>query len=276
MPVAVAACGGSGGGGNSPDASNPPGQNDGGNNPGTDGGNNPGTDGGNTPGTDGGVEPPDCDDPEATQCNNCIDDDNDGLTDGEDPHCITAADDDEFTFATGLPGDNRDPKPDCFFDGDSGMGNDGCSIDLCCLLGTCAPGTNCSVTQKCIDFCAPATPVGCDCFGCCTICWDGTCRDVLTIIDSTPEWDCNDLENNLEDPVKCPQCTKVTECSSSCDQDGQNADCILCPGQSPDELPDSCNMQNQCPDNRQVCSDTVACPIGQYCTSGCCAAIVIE
>jgi hypothetical protein len=272
--LTIVGCQGTGGGSDSPDASAPPGQ-DGGSTPGTDGGGTPGIDGGSTPGVDGGVQPPVCE-PGPTQCANCVDDDADGLTDGEDPHCITAADDDEASFATGLPGDNRDPKPDCFFDGDSGSGNDHCAIDLCCLLGDCPPGTGCTITQECIDFCAPATPVGCDCFGCCTICWDGTCKDVLTILDSTPGWDCNDLENNLTDPVKCPECTKVTECSSSCDQAGQNADCILCPGQSPDELPDQCNMQNACPDNRQVCSDTVACPSGQYCASGCCIAIVIE
>jgi hypothetical protein len=276
VTLAVAACGG-GDTGSSPDGATPPGQNDGGGLPGGDGGGLPGSDGGGLPGSDGGVQPiPGCGDPAATQCNNCMDDDNDGLTDGEDPHCITAADDDESSFATGLPGDNRDPKPDCFFDGNSGSGNDNCSIELCCLLGNCAPNTNCSVTQRCIDFCAPATPVGCDCFGCCTICWDGTCKDVLTIPGATPGWDCDDLENNLGDPTKCPQCTKVTECSSSCDEAGQNADCILCPGQSPDELPDACNMQNECPDGRQVCSDAVACPSGQYCASGCCINIVIE
>jgi hypothetical protein len=90
LPLAVAASGADGAG-NSPDGATPPGQNDGGNVPGSDGGNVPGTDGGNVPGSDGGnvpgtdagvQPPPGCDDPEATQCNNCIDDDNDGLTDG--------------------------------------------------------------------------------------------------------------------------------------------------------------------------------------------------
>jgi hypothetical protein len=273
--LAIACSGKAGGGGDNPDASiTPPG--DGGNTPGIDGGNTPGIDGGNTPGVDGGVQTPGECVPGTTECNNCVDDDQDGLTDGEDPHCITAADDDESSFATGLPGDNRDPKPDCFFDGDSGSGNDGCSIDLCCLLNTCAEGTDCSISQRCIDFCAPATPVGCDCFGCCTICFDGTCKDVLTIPDSTPQWDCDDLANNLTDPNKCPECTQVTECSTSCDAEGQNADCVLCPGQSPDELPAECNMENTCPGGRQVCDTTTPCPGGQYCATGCCIDIVIE
>src|SRR5690606_32998031 len=127
----------------------------------------------------------------------------------------------------------------------------------------------------CIDFCAPAAPVGCDCFGCCTICHAGNCKDVLIIPGSTQGWDCDDLDN-LNDPVKCPQCFKVNECSDSCDEEGQNADCILCPGQTLDDLPAECDAQNECPNGRQVCSDTVACPFLQYCSNGCCIDIVIE
>jgi hypothetical protein len=266
-----AACSGKAGGGDGDNPDGNPGQiGDGGTNPGTDGGGtNPGTDGGGTnPGTDGGQ--PVCGD---TECSNCIDDDADGDIDGDDVHCITAADDVESSFATGLPGDNRDPKPDCFFDGNSGSGNDGCEIDLCCLLGDCDPGTDCSVSQMCVEFCAPAAPVGCDCFGCCTICQDGNCKDILTIPESTDDWDCDNLDN-LDDPVACPQCFKVTECQSSCDTGDD--DCILCPGQDPDELPAACDMQNQCPDGRNVCSATVACPFLEYCANGCCIDIVIE
>ena len=257
--AALGACGDDGGA--APDA---------GGNPGTDGGNNPGTDGGNNPGTDGGTQPV-CG---TTQCNNCQDDDGDGFTDGEDVHCISSQDNDESSFATGIPGDNIDSaQPDCFFDGDSGAGNDGCDIEQCCLLGDCEPGTDCTVSQECIDFCAPLVPVGCDCFGCCTLCLDDNCKDVLTFPDSTPEWDCNDL-NNLDDPLKCPQCTKIDGCDSDCDL--ADGDCILCPGQDPGDLPADCDMQNQCPDGRQTCSATQACPSLQYCSNGCCIDIVIE
>jgi hypothetical protein len=228
--------------------------------------------GGTTPSIDaGGGGLPGCG---TTECSNCVDDDGDADIDGTDVHCTTAADDIESSFATGIPGDNLESKPDCFYDGNSGSGNDGCEIELCCLLGNCPTGTDCSISQMCIDFCAPAAPVGCDCFGCCTICQDGNCKDVLTIPDSTPGWDCDNLDN-LEDPVYCPECFKVTECESFCDT-GENDDCILCPGQSPDELPPVCNLQNECPDGRQVCSDTVACPSLQYCSHGCCIDIVIE
>jgi hypothetical protein len=267
--------GGGNGNGNGPDGGGTnPGNDGGGTNPGNDGGGtNPGTDGGGTnPGTDGGGVVPGCG---TNQFSNCIDDDGDGDVDGVDVHCISIADNDESSFATGIPGDNRDQKPDCFFDGNSGSGNDGCEIELCCLLtdDDCGGTTDCSISQMCIDYCAPGAPVGCDCFGCCTICQDGNCKDVLTIPDATPGWDCDNLDN-LDDPVACPQCFKVTECSTTCDTG--DGDCILCPGQDPSELPAECNMQNECPDGRQVCSPTTACPTLQYCANGCCIDIVIE
>src|ERR1051326_4622872 len=48
------------------------------------------------------------------QCSNWIDDDHDGLIDGFDPECTGPADNDEATFATGIPGDNKAPvEQDC-------------------------------------------------------------------------------------------------------------------------------------------------------------------
>jgi hypothetical protein len=242
------------------------GQDDGGTGPGIDGGASPDIDGGGIDaGLDGGA-PPVCG---ATQCTNCLDDDGDGAIDGEDVHCTLADDDDEWTFISAIPGDNLDPDPaDCFYDGNSGSGDDDCQLPQCCLLSTCSGADDCSLSQQCIDFCAPLTPVGCDCFGCCTVCQDGNCRDVLIFPDATPGWDCHDLDN-LGDTVACPQCVKAADCSSSCDT-GQDPDCVLCPGQRPAELPAECIMQNACPDGRQVCSNNVACPASQYCANGCC------
>src|SRR5258705_1061852 len=58
--------------------------------------------------------------PGTTQCSDCLDNDGDGLFDGFDPGCTSAADNVEGSFATGIPGDNIDPKTqDCFFDGNS-------------------------------------------------------------------------------------------------------------------------------------------------------------
>jgi hypothetical protein len=56
-------------------------------------------------------------------CSDGIDNDGDGTIDGFDLECTGPADNDEGTFATGISGDNVDPKwQDCFFDGNSGGG----------------------------------------------------------------------------------------------------------------------------------------------------------
>lgn len=270
MVVAVS-CGGSGG---DDRVDGSPTGNDGSPGNTNDGGNNPAIDGGDTPGIDGGFSTEPCT-PGSTQCNNCIDDDGDGFIDGDDVHCISALDNDESSFATGIPGDNKDPHQDCFFDGDSGHGNDGCRIDTCCLLGTC-PDEDCTVSDQCKTVCGAAAPPGCDCFGCCTIC-DGTnCEDVLIVPDITPGWDCNDLDN-LNDPEKCPQCTKIEDCGSPCEGSEQSTDCILCPGQTEDDLPAECNNMNECPDGKPTCEMTADCGSSTaYCSNRCCVDIVID
>jgi hypothetical protein len=75
------------------------------------------------------------------QCSDGLDNDMDGLADALDPECVSPFDDDESSFATGIPGDNHgaNAMTECFFDGDSGPGND----------------------RDCI------VPNGCDCRGCC-------------------------------------------------------------------------------------------------------------
>src|SRR5947207_6303314 len=66
-----------------------------------------------------------------TQCSDGIDNDGDGKIDYADPECVGPLDNDESSFATGIPGDNIDAcKQDCFFDGNSGMGDDGCLWQL--------------------------------------------------------------------------------------------------------------------------------------------------
>jgi hypothetical protein len=93
------------------------------------------------------------DTPEHTcACADGIDNDGDGQTDTDDLHCFGPFDDDEATYATGIPGDNKGSKAnrECPFDGNSGTGNDG----VCCNLAN--PGEN-------------VTPNGCDEKGCCEI-----------------------------------------------------------------------------------------------------------
>jgi hypothetical protein len=215
------------------------------------------------------------------QCNNCLDDDNDGTIDGFDIECTGATDDDEGGFATGINGDNIDTvKQDCFFDGNSGSGDDGCEIHVCCLLGapdqaSCPFGPQMYDPAECDDpqsercrmNCFDLTPPGCDCFGCCTLCDPVTdvCRDVITNPATAPNCDAT----TLNDPAACPSCTKVETCNNPCDTEG----CILCPGQTPDDLPDTCNGQ-ECPAGSAVCGGGTACPEGQFCIGGCCIAAI--
>jgi hypothetical protein len=207
--------------------------------------------------------------PEKTQCNNCVDDDGDGLIDGDDPHCSGPRDDDEDSFATGLPGDNRDPKKqDCFFDGNSG----GCQVATCCLLPEpCDQDTyggydpaSCDRAADCAEECEPLTPPGCDCFGCCTVCAPDTdeCFDILVNQAISPDCTVEDLASD-----DCVKCVKSAECSGGgCDPEA----CILCPGQTADDLPPGCSGQNECPGGGSVCGTSADCQPDQFCSSGCC------
>jgi hypothetical protein len=247
-----------------------------------------------TPGGDGGgvidADPTDIDsfdpdsnpnpgcstDPDSPECDNCVDDDDDGAIDGDDIECASNLDNDEGSFETGIPGDNMDDTwQDCFFDGDSGAGNDGCRYNTCCLYpdgspDACEPGSNeeesCTILQnsECVEDCGPLTPPGCDCFGCCTVCDELGCETI--IINPAVAPDCD--EDVIHDPELCPRCELNDVCGTPCDDDP--TDCILCPGQDPSELPDTCDNP-ECPDGQQSCADDPnSCPAGQYCANNCC------
>lgn len=229
---------------------------------------------GDATGDGNNTDPPAGCDPLGAQCNNCIDDDGDGHVDGADPECTGSDDNREDSFATGQPGDNVDPVlQDCFFDGNSGEGDDGCFRPTCCLTegpgnGCPPPGpppNDCTVSQQCIDFCAPLTPPGCDCFGCCTVCDDTSCVDVATGLASS-----SCTAETLQDTTACPRCVKSTDCNSECDP----ANCILCPGQTEDDLPDSCQGQ-ACPEGTSACDANGNCGANQYCSNGCCIQILL-
>jgi len=236
-----------------------------------------------------------------TQCTNCIDDDMDGKVDSNDPECTGPADNDEGTFATGIPGDNVDPcKQDCFFDGNSGQGDDKCEWQLKCDPAN--PGApkcpydpnfnNCPTqqSQACIDFCTKLTPNGCDCFGCCEAPLpDGGRIHILL----TPEC----TIDAINDPAKCKPCTQRTNCVNDCGR------CELCFGKT--ELPADCTPDAGsgtggsggsagtsstpdgaagsggncptpiCPAGRQACgvSCLPGCAPGTYCLTGCCIPI---
>lgn len=221
-----------------------------------------------------------------TQCSNCQDDDGDGLSDSADPECTGSLDNLEDSFATGIPGDNVDAcKQDCFFDGNSGEGNDGCDWQLKCDPAN--PGaqigcpydenySNCPTEQsdKCLNTCRKYTPNGCDCFGCCSVFVDGTEHVVKLLNTCSVE--------KIGDPAACPVCTKVEACNNDC------GECEYCLGKEP---PASCApvqnppdagtpppdagpppVEGQCPVGVTPCipGAGATCPAGTYCTTGCC------
>ena len=219
-----------------------------------------------------------------TQCTNCRDDDGDGKVDSADPECTGSLDNSEASYATGIPGDNSDAcKQDCFFDGNSGSGNDGCEWNFKC--DPLSPGANAAracpydpnfrncpgpQSQRCIDFCQKYTPNGCDCFGCCTVFNGTTSADVIL----TPQCSAGNLANT----TACPRCTKVTSCNNTCDP------CEFCLGRPPlmtctpvvndGGMPvDGGPIIGQCPANIVPCvpsPDGSSCAAGYFCLTGCC------
>ncbi len=209
--------------------------------------------------------------PGPTQCSNCIDDDGDGAIDGFDAQCTSALDRREDSFATGIPGDNSDAiKQDCYYDGNSGAGDDGCDLHVCCLLADDAcpdadwdrASADCTVSQECVAACAPLTPPGCDCFGCCTVCDGASCFDILIHPKLSPNCDVD----VLSDPQACLRCEKQRDCrQADCDPE----QCIPCPGQSPDSLPSHCT-DARCPGELASCRSSADCGDTQFCAGGCC------
>jgi hypothetical protein len=171
-------------------------------------------------------------------CSDGEDNDGDGTLDGNDSECTGPFDDDEGTFATGISGDNKDGKwQDCFFDGNSGAGEDGCRYHTDCLTGDLpADDPDCRVTEQCKEFCEPLSPPGCDCFGCCEVQTDD--GEMVSIIVS----DSCSIEQ-IDDEKACPRCKPTTICENEC------GECEICLGMTYDDLPDSCKPNDTPPDN---------------------------
>lgn len=229
--------------------------------------------------TDGGRVQ--CKDGEACACDNGQDDDGDGKIDAFDPECTGPFDDDEGSFATGIPGDNKDDCQDCFFDGNSGSGDDGCQYATACIdpsqsvpSGGMAnsPCHNCETSSKCEDFCTPRTPNGCDCFGCCTV--ERENGDTVNVFLGSGE-DCS--VSNLD---ACDTCDKSDMCENEC------GTCELCLGKTEEDLPESCfdgggtdggtgsdggtTGGHACDDGSEPCSESDPCPSDEFCQTGCC------
>jgi hypothetical protein len=224
-----------------------------------------GSTGSGTGSTSGGAscEAPDGSGP--SECSDGMDNDGDGAIDGFDVECTGACDDDESSFATGIPGDNKDPHQDCFFDGDSGAGNDGCRDQE-------------NPSDECIAFCKALTSNGCDCFGCCTVRMPD---DSLVSVQLGGE--CADFETDVGTD-KCQTCTPATECMNEC------GECELCPGKTEADLPESCFETGTgggsgtggsgggvtCDNGAKVCDSSSDCGTSGYCQLGCCVTIVVK
>ena len=198
---------------------------------------------------------------------NCdqIDNDGDGKYDMDDPECTTPCDDSEGSFLTDLPGQNQDCKNDCYWDSDSGTGNDKCEYDMQCDPQNPGAQINCEfdtecpadIPQQCLDVCGPLIPNGCDCFGCCEVPNSGDPPQYIFLGGSS--------ECSFDNLDGCTSCTFQEECANECVPE----ECELCFGQDPDDLPEDCN-EPECPDGVTSCLDTEDCPDGFFCLAGCC------
>lgn len=219
-------------------------------------------------------------------CGDCVDNEGDDAIDAEDPECLGPCDRSEETLPTEIPGEGGGGcSKDCFFDGNSGQGDDGCSWDYACDPLSTPPDyppsgssncefdpelSECSAWQKaqpeqCLQTCLPLTPNGCDCFGCCELpAGSGT----FVYLGSDSEQGACEMDA-LKDPVRCRPCTPVASCLNSCDP------CELCVGKT--EVPADCDDPlARCPGGETPCGATgePRCDSSRYCLTGCCVDVV--
>ncbi len=243
------------------------------------------------------------------ECGDTIDNDGDGLTDWEDPDCLGPCDNTEDSYFGGIPGQNAAPcKADCYFDQDTGAGNDDCYWNHKCDDNETPPGyypepdqgdgcahdENVSISgtslsceelkaeqsQTCLDFCGPLTPNGCDCFGCCELPADSGSYVYLGSLGANGDTFCTEAE--ATNPAICHPCEVVPSCWNDCGH------CEICLGKT--VLPPDCfdpdggvggsgtggsggsGGGTQCPPSLQACGQPGQdpCPTNYYCITGCC------
>jgi len=203
--------------------------------------------GGNGSGGSGGVLPPPTTVVECQghiyECGDLMDNDGDGLMDYQDPDCLGPCDNTEDSFYGGIPGQSGPAcLVECYFDQDSGSGNDDCHWNHQCDPheeapdyypepengAQCAydsnantPGTGSSCdelyltqSQACYDYCGPLTPNGCDCFGCCELPAGGGNYVWLGSEDAAGNGSCTLAD--MADPTKCHPCLPVAACLNDC------------------------------------------------------------
>ncbi|HEY4159227.1 MAG TPA: hypothetical protein VGM29_14060 [Polyangiaceae bacterium] len=225
-------------------------------------------------------------------CGDCVDNDGDGRIDADDVECTGPCDNTEDSYFGGIPGQNNAPcRQDCYFDQDSGSGNDRCdwsqtcdplslapsyppSGDAQCAydptatipggLGTCA---SLALAQDpvCISTCLPLTPNGCDCFGCCEL---PAGSGSFVWLGSTEQGAGSCTQETLADPAACHPCTPVKSCFNACEP------CERCVGR-PTPAPSCTPTSARCEVAGTECGDPgdPGCASGYYCITGCCQAV---
>jgi hypothetical protein len=219
-------------------------------------------------------------------CGNCIDDDGDGRVDAADPECLGPCDDSEAELFSGSPPRvNGSCRTDCYFDRNTGPGDDGCRWSYTCDPLAVAPDypptglERCShdpgqavcelspaERSACQTGCLPLTPNGCDCFGCCEV----PSRSGRFIWLGSESLDLQHCElASSADPALCRPCTPVPDCLNDC------AECELCVGDT--HLPDTCALGGGargpvCAEGRRACDpqNGAGCGRLEYCITGCC------
>ena len=259
-------------------------------------------------------------------CGDCMDNDDDGLIDNDDPECLGPCDNTEGpALLTGVGGETGNQcGADCYFDFGNGSGGGDCkwnrSCDPLAPKDQClyVPGLaeseggdskDCPLSQDplCEKTCAPLTPNGCDCFGCCTFpelkdkAPGGGDAYVFLGSESDSEGTCTfaTVTNpNMTDPAPCRSCTPAGNCLNTCER------CEICLGKP--TIPADCFPGTggaggaggtggaggaggtagaggdgggmRCPVGKQVCGlpGDDPCPGGSFCLTGCCTEIVVE
>jgi len=216
------------------------------------------------------------------QCGNCRDDDADGRIDANDPECLGPCDDSEGALFSGIDVRvNGSCRSDCYFDLNSGSGDDGCNWSFRCdplsraesdysptgllmceydgSLATCQ--MDATRTSACQTGCLPLTPNGCDCFGCCEL-PTGSGQFIWLGSQNLDQTHC-ELATSA-DPAQCRPCTPVPDCQNDCQE------CELCVGKP--ELPASCGGAPACAYGVASCDprEPGACGSLHYCITGCC------
>lgn len=203
-------------------------------------------------------------------CGDTIDNDGDGLVDWQDPDCLGPCDNSENGLNLGIPGgDGPDCTVDCYWDSNSGTGNDGCYWNHQCDPLSVAPnyfpeswnGAKCAHDPKantpgtslscddllknqpesCLKMCPQLTPNGCDCFGCCVLYKEGKEYGPVWLgtEDGNGNFTCQ-LDKlgampQSEQDKACAPCTQVqNECYNGCGK------CEICIGKTIDDLPPEC------------------------------------